>query len=258
MRLSFIAPVLNESPFIKAWIKNVERFADEIFVLDCGSTDGTKSILVENGVYPVPLPPELKPQSPYDWQEGKIRNLLISKCTGDYIVNLDADELLPSDFKDVLSIAPDSPIYRLWHRDFWYSQNLIRVRQLKRDYWRRFWPSTQIRVFRNDGSVRYAEAGNHSGLLYRGKGKWATRAHSYTLPISFYHFHHILRPKVNENRKEEAYEPGLKLETYWGPWPEEVKYYDWFDHSRLERRRVFGKAAGMYFRGPQITRERTT
>jgi len=248
MKLSFICPVLNEAPFIKAWVNNVQRFANEIFVTDCGSTDGTKAILVQEGIYPVSLPEELKPKVPYEWEEGKIRNLLISKCTGDYIVNLDVDELLPSNFREVLESSRESPIYRLWHRDFWYSPNLLRVRQIKDDYWRRFWPSTQIRVFRNDGTIKYHESNNHSGLLYRGLGNLATRLVSKTLPISFYHFHHVLMGKANENRANEFKESGIMLESYWGPWPEEVKYYPWIDPTRLERRRLYGMSEGLYLR----------
>ena len=225
--LSFVCPVLNEARFIEAWIHNVVRFADEIHVVDCGSTDGTIEILRSYGIYPT----RAEVAGPYQWREGRIRNSLIEISTSDYIVILDADELLPDNFRDVFLKAPKRLFYRLGHLDFWYTPYTIRCRQLKKDYWRRFHPSTQIRVFKNTPQVRYKGDFNHPSLQWMGLGKYSSRGSFAVVPAPFYHYHHVIFGKKGENRANERRESGIKLQTYFGEHPEETRYYSWWGEA---------------------------
>jgi len=90
MKISVIMPVLNEIRFLPGWLDNVRKFADEIIISDMGSEDGTWEYL--DSQLDVDLNEWWCSYEPYEWPEHKVRNALIHMVTGDYIVQLDADE----------------------------------------------------------------------------------------------------------------------------------------------------------------------
>lgn len=81
--------VKNEEDVLGRALNCVQSFADEIIVVDTGSTDKTKEIATELGakVYD------------YAWCDdfSKARNFSFSKASGDYIMWLDADDCIPED-----------------------------------------------------------------------------------------------------------------------------------------------------------------
>lgn len=234
--VSVICPVLNEVKFIRAWCENVTKFSDDIHVFDCGSTDGTLEILRE---YPIHIYHNDKwaesIERPYLWQEGQIRNELINHCKNDWVVNLDADELLGEDFRESLPslCASHEKFIRLLQYPFWYSPNLLRAKQWRKDWWLRFYPSYQVRMFRNEPAIRYRQSGNHAPLQWRGIGRLSVRLLSKTVKIPFYHYHFIFR-KENGNRENEINQSDERLVTYFGRHPEETKFYDWFQSRQIE------------------------
>ncbi len=82
--LSVCMIVKDEIKFIKDCLEKVSPYADEIVVVDTGSTDGTLEIL-QNFKCNV---------HHFDWCDdySKARNFSISKATNDWILILDADE----------------------------------------------------------------------------------------------------------------------------------------------------------------------
>jgi glycosyltransferase involved in cell wall biosynthesis len=81
-KLSVVIITLNEAHAIEDCLRSVE-FADEIIVLDSGSSDGTPEICRRH----TPL------VFATDWPGfGIQKNRAIDKATGDWILNLDADE----------------------------------------------------------------------------------------------------------------------------------------------------------------------
>ena len=81
---------LNEEKRIRACLQSAS-FADQLLVVDSGSTDATVQIAKEMGaeVYVYP-----------DWQGFAVqRNRLLKHATGDYIFFLDADEEMSPDFQ---------------------------------------------------------------------------------------------------------------------------------------------------------------
>ncbi|MFQ5632844.1 MAG: glycosyltransferase, partial [bacterium] len=44
-KITVVTPALNEKFFIRGWLENVKRFADEIIVCDTGSIDSTYMFL---------------------------------------------------------------------------------------------------------------------------------------------------------------------------------------------------------------------
>jgi glycosyltransferase involved in cell wall biosynthesis len=91
--LSVAMIVKNEEEMLDAALESV-RGADEIVVVDTGSTDKTVEIAKKHtdSVY-----------TDYKWNDdfAEARNYASSKCTGDWILILDADEVLESTIEDI-------------------------------------------------------------------------------------------------------------------------------------------------------------
>lgn len=82
MKLSVTIITLNEIANIQRAISSV-KFADEIIVVDSGSSDKTKEVAQELGAHVV--------QRAF-MGYGQQKNFAASLCTGEWILNLDADE----------------------------------------------------------------------------------------------------------------------------------------------------------------------
>jgi N-acetylglucosaminyl-diphospho-decaprenol L-rhamnosyltransferase len=98
--LTIAVLALNEEAQIEACLRSA-AFADQLLVVDAGSTDKTvalaQSLGAEVHVHP-------------DWQGFAVqRNRLLQHTTGDWVFFLDADEVIPPDLAaDILAaIAPD-------------------------------------------------------------------------------------------------------------------------------------------------------
>lgn len=84
MKISACVIVKNEEKNIARWLDNMRQIADEIIVVDTGSTDSTLDILRKVGVKPYH----------FAWCSdfAAAKNYAIKQATGDWIVFLDADE----------------------------------------------------------------------------------------------------------------------------------------------------------------------
>ena len=82
--LSLSMIVRNEATTISGCIQSVKKLVNEIIVVDTGSNDGTIEIAQKLGAKVFQFP----------WGEdfSAARNFALSKCTGSYILYLDADE----------------------------------------------------------------------------------------------------------------------------------------------------------------------
>jgi len=90
MKVSVCMIVKNEEACIAACLESVKE-ADEIVVLDTGSTDDTKSVVAA-----LNLPNVRFIKDAYQWCDdfAHARNTSLAYCTGDWILNIDADETL--------------------------------------------------------------------------------------------------------------------------------------------------------------------
>lgn len=89
MTLSLCMIVKNEAEVLARALGNASAYADEIIVVDTGSTDGTKGIAkkLTDRVYD------------YEWNDdfAAARNFALSKATCDYWMWLDADDIVPAE-----------------------------------------------------------------------------------------------------------------------------------------------------------------
>lgn len=136
MTLSVCMIVKDEEPVLERCLKNASQFADEIIVVDTGSSDSTKEIArrYTRSVYD------------YEWQDdfAAARNYSYSKSSCDYIMWLDADDdMEPCDIRKLIelknNIPPGTDVVFLTYtgdpddEDLLSDSYLIRDRIIKRD-----------------------------------------------------------------------------------------------------------------------------
>ena len=88
-KISLCMIVKNEAQYIERCIKSARRAADEIIVVDTGSSDDTAEIARRLGAK----------TRQHQWKSdfSEARNYSIEQATGDWILYLDADEVLTPD-----------------------------------------------------------------------------------------------------------------------------------------------------------------
>lgn len=107
MKISIIIPVYNAASFLRECLRSVaaasdklkminDKWSTEVICVDDCSTDGSGQILDElSAVYPSSL---IVHHSPANAGVSAARNRGLDEATGDWIVFLDADDLIESDF----------------------------------------------------------------------------------------------------------------------------------------------------------------
>lgn len=108
MTLSVAIITFNEEKILKKTLSAVSSIADEIIIVDSGSTDNTKNIALEFNAQFFSEP----------WKGyGPQRNSAISKCTSDWILNIDADEELSTNLihriKKIKEIPSKKEVFKI-------------------------------------------------------------------------------------------------------------------------------------------------
>ena len=85
INISVCAIMKNEIIHVEAWLDNVRVFAQEIIVVDTGSTDGTNEFLVKQADVKV-----FHSEWQHDFAQAK--NVALQEATGDWLLFTDADE----------------------------------------------------------------------------------------------------------------------------------------------------------------------
>ena len=99
--LSVVIIAKNEAHHIRRCLESVQ-WADELIVLDSGSTDNTVAIAREYTSHVMQT----------DWQGyGVQKQRALSYATGDWVLNLDADECVSEPLKNELNHAMNSTLY---------------------------------------------------------------------------------------------------------------------------------------------------
>lgn len=140
----------NEAEKIAAAVSSV-LWADEVLLVDSGSTDGTAEIATALGARVVQVPFE---------GFGDLRNKAIAACRCDWIFSLDSDERCTAEVRDEIlgllaSLAPAHDVYRVPRRSY------MMGRWIKGSGW---YPNfRQPQLFRN-GTMRYTLEPVHEGF----------------------------------------------------------------------------------------------
>jgi glycosyltransferase involved in cell wall biosynthesis len=148
MTLSVIIITKNEAANIGACIDSV-AFADEIIVVDSGSSDDTRRIAADKGA---------KVSCTDDWPGfGPQKNRALDLATGDWILSIDADERVTEELAAEIRremAAPRADAYKIPRLSDFCG------RWIRHSGW---WPDYVLRLFRR-GTARFTDAAVHESL----------------------------------------------------------------------------------------------
>ncbi len=188
--LSVIVIAKNEEERIRFCLQSVQ-FADEIIVLDSGSTDHTIAIAKEYTSLVFST----------DWQGyGIQKQRALEKAGGDWVLNLDADEFLSEELQAEIkqAIAQDSAdAYRLPIRMHFYNKPL-------KYSWT---PKRHIRLFKRTHG-RYSDDWVHEKIIISPDSR-VDKLKYFIMHHSFKDVHHALH-KINQYS---SYSAKIRLES---------------------------------------------
>ena len=152
-KLSVIIITLNETENIRACLESV-AWADEIIVVDSGSTDETLTICEELGA---------KILINRNWQGfGFQKNLALQHATGDWILSLDADERISPTLQELIKntlVTPNADGYLFPRQAFFLGK------AMRHGGW---WPDYVLRLFRREAG-EFSQVLVHENVLLQGK-----------------------------------------------------------------------------------------
>lgn len=262
MKLSVVAPVLNEEFFLPLYLESVLVYADEVIFLDGGSTDRTIEIIkfFQEKCRNLKLFRQPQEGVPYsdDWNEGARRNFLIDAATGDWILALDADEIMDDSFalrKEELLSRPQVDAYGFALVSFWQNPFTIRVNVPGDPHWQ----TTKYALFRNNKRIRYAGRRHHPILLYDGKPFWEAKERLAEYPeIKLYHYHYALGPRIkfNDNRRGDVNRLNNMGEPDWTFTPPNyaIKTMPFTGNHPRVIQRFLAEAPALFWAGEKIPR----
>jgi len=170
--LSIVVITLNEAHNIRDCLESV-RWADEIIVVDSGSTDGTQEICREytENVFVM------------DWPGfGMQKNRALEKASGQWVLSIDADERVTKKLRDEIQrrISPDTSERTASNNVVAFSIPRLSNycgRFLRHGGW---WPDRVVRLFLRSKAY-FDDAPIHERLLVDGKvGKIKSHLLHYT------------------------------------------------------------------------------
>ena len=155
-KLSLCVIVKNEEQHLAKCLMSVKPVVDEMIVIDTGSTDHSRDIARTFGAKVFD----------YDWNGdfSKARNFSIDQASGDWILVLDADEVISAkdlnDLKALFADASKTPAaYSIQTRNYTFHSNVLGLKANKGEYPEEdgigWVPSTKVRLFTNDARIRF-------------------------------------------------------------------------------------------------------
>jgi len=160
--LSLVVSAYNEEKNLLRCLSSVKDLADEIIVVNNGSSDKTSEIAKNAGaiVYEQPNHQMLNINKNYGFE----------KATGDWILNLDADEELSPELKEEIKEKINQPTSQLANQltingYLIPRKNLIFGKWIEHSLW---WPDYQLRLFRK-GTGKFPEKHIHELLEVSGE-----------------------------------------------------------------------------------------
>ncbi len=155
MKLSAYIICKDEEAVIERCIKSISSAVDEIVVVDTGSTDNTLSIAGSLGAATYTL----------EWRDdfSYARNYALEKCSGDWVISLDADEYL-AEGDDIKVKKYIEELSNNRHYDGLACKLVNIVPETKKEISR----MTKMIAFRNTAGIAYCRP-IHEKLLKKGK-----------------------------------------------------------------------------------------
>src|SRR3989338_8344621 len=183
-RLSIALIVKNEEQFLEDCLKSIREVADEIVVVDTGSSDKTKEIALNAGA------------NVYDftWVNNfsLARNFALGKCSCDWVLALDADEVVArEDHSLLLQVMNSWEVmgYQMVTKNYSNTSSVSGwVGQVKEEKYSQgfngWYPSTKVRLFQRKPEVVFRGAVHEmvDSSILDAKGKIMP------LPVMVHHY----------------------------------------------------------------------
>ena len=152
--LSVAIITFNEERIIEKTLLAVKDWVNEIVVVDSFSTDSTLNILKKHNV-------KIFQET---WRGySKQKNLALSKCSGDWILVIDADEIVPAILRD--------EILDVLQKQLKYNGYRIKRKFYIGDRWIKFggyYPDSQLRLIKNNVNAFYENRAVHESISVKG------------------------------------------------------------------------------------------
>jgi glycosyltransferase involved in cell wall biosynthesis len=204
MRLTVITPVLNEVTYLPLYLESVTSFAHEVIIVDGGSTDGSVELIRQyQSRFNIRLFEIKQTGMPYsnDWNESIVRNYMLERATGQWIANIDADEVFDdriiARLPDLMSTT-ETNVYQFPFVNFWKDPWTVRVNAPTDERW----SNAIIRLWRHGIGIQYESKQLHCNIQFAdGRSIWSERRIQVDIPL--YHYHYALgnRIKLNDLRR---------------------------------------------------------
>ncbi|TQK53828.1 glycosyl transferase family 2 [Brevibacillus sp. AG162] len=184
--LSLCMIVKDEADQIEACLSSVHMVVDEIIVVDTGSTDGTQDICRKYGAKVLEIP----------WENSfaKARNAGLQVAKGEWILWLDADEIVQEEKPGVLRQAVSASKGDAFFMKMIHYTGSQKEQASRHSAYR----SGQIRLFRNKKGFRFVRD-IHEVLQWP-----ATVSRELAVPLLPVHIHHLGYMDDAVQRKQKA------------------------------------------------------
>lgn len=154
-KISVVIITFNEEKNIEKCLKSVVKIADEIIVLDSFSTDKTEEICKKYNTHFI--------QHTFDGHIQQ-KNRVITHAQYDYLLSLDADELLSEELKKSINDIKNN-----WQYDAYYFNRLTNYcgKWIKHSGW---YPDKKMRLWKK-GSASWGGTNPHDKLILKENKK---------------------------------------------------------------------------------------
>jgi glycosyltransferase involved in cell wall biosynthesis len=154
MKLSAIVITMNNERTVRRCLESV-RWADEIIVVDSGSTDSTPDICRELGA---------QVHVTADWPGyGPQKNRALDRASGDWVISVDSDEWITPELRGEIQRTLANPTsgagYAIPRRSSFCG------RYMRHSGW---WPDYVVRLFRREAG-RFSDDHTHERLAVSGR-----------------------------------------------------------------------------------------
>ena len=193
--LSVAIITYNEERIIEKTLSALDTWVDQIVVVDSFSTDNTPNIL------------EMFNTTIFQkkWEGySKQKNFAISKCTGDWILVLDADEVLSDGLKnEILATIKTPSNYQGFKvkRKFYIGKRWIRHGG--------YYPDYQLRLFKNNANAHYKQREVHESIEMDGEIGYLNN------PLDHYAYKNINDYKKTLNKYAELASKEIKKQQFY-------------------------------------------
>ena len=193
----------NEAHILREALESVRPLYEEFIFVDTGSTDGTMEIASEFGAKII--------EEPWEDDFSKHRNTSLEAATGDWILVIDADEMIDEGQHELLRklTLKEKHCYLLTQRHYSNDHRLSSFMPCVGDLpkWEReyigYFESSLCRLFPNDERIRYRNRIHELVEPAIGEHSDLTLVQS---PIRLHHFGHTPEAKERKN-KTKLYTP---------------------------------------------------